>query len=94
VVIGAGVEERLELMAMTSIPQQHINENKLFSVKEQSILSIKKILHLATAPGAVFLLTIRALAGTLLICLLENLTSINKRCTCEIYISLIAYMSV
>jgi hypothetical protein len=39
-------------------------------------------------------LTIRALAGTLLICLLENLTSINKRCTCEIYISLIAYMSV
>jgi hypothetical protein len=43
----------------------NINENKLFSVKEQSILSIKKILHLATAPGAVFLLTIRALAGTL-----------------------------
>jgi hypothetical protein len=36
VVIGAGVEERLELMAMTSIPQQHINENKLFSVPSTS----------------------------------------------------------
>lgn len=32
-------------------------------VKGQSVLSLKKILQLATAPGALFLLTVRALAG-------------------------------
>ncbi|XP_076083439.1 solute carrier family 22 member 18-like [Mytilus galloprovincialis] len=45
------------------IPQKTKRIVVTSEVKEQSLLSIKKILQLATAPGALFLLTVRALAG-------------------------------